>query len=268
MEKRTARLLGFAVIVAACASAARAADEGYFVRQGTWLETIVASRDALSAREAKAEREYAGGKHAFQAVEVKVNGQDRPKPVRIRVAGLQRIYISCESDRQVFLTEFKQVDKHGDALAMAVSKARSLPLAKGGRARIQPRGGRRGDRQSALGSAVLMRAEVALDLAPKAETLEVTIGVTDGKSASLVVRFDRRSEGELSAPDGHFLQRTSRLGQLHLLLQDLLPPLNGHGLQARLRLRPSPLPRRLPRCRRPSLLAQVRLRLLIGQHGL
>ena len=198
MEKRTARLLGFAVIVAACASAARAADEGYFVRKGTWLETIVASRDALSAREAKAEREYAGGKHAFQAVEVKVNGQDRPKPVRIRVAGLQRIYISCESDRQVFLTEFKQVDKHGDALAMAVSKARSLPLAKGGRARIQPRGGRRGDRQSALGSAVLMRAEVALDLAPKAETLEVTIGVTDGKSASLVVRFDRRSEGELA----------------------------------------------------------------------
>jgi hypothetical protein len=74
MKKLTARLLAFAVVAAACVATARAGGEGYFVKKATWVETIVASREALSAREARARQDLVDDKHGFQPVEVKISG--------------------------------------------------------------------------------------------------------------------------------------------------------------------------------------------------
>lgn len=197
MKKLTARLLAFAVVAAACVSSARAGDDEYFVKKGTWVETIVASREALSAQEARAQQDLAGDKHGFQPVEVKVTGQDSPRSVKLSVAGLRKVYISCESDRQVLLAKFRQTNSHGDVLPLSTSMARSLPLARGGRAKFNADGPRGRDRQSPLGIAVLKLAEIELNLSPQAEMFEVAIGLTDGKKSPITVRFDRRSEGEL-----------------------------------------------------------------------
>jgi len=165
MKKLTARLLAFAVVAAACVATARAGGEGYFVKKATWVETIVASREALSAREARARQDLVDDKHGFQPVEVKISGKDSPRSVKLSLAGLRKIYISCESGRQVLLARIRQ----------------------------SPRGR---DRQSLLASVVLNRAEIELNLSPQADNFEVAIGLTDGKKAPITVRFDHRSEGE------------------------------------------------------------------------
>jgi len=195
MINRTARLLALAVFATACASAARAAEPAYFVKKDTWLETIIASRDALAAMEAKAKQEYLSDTKAFQPVRVRVSGEDIPKAVKLRVGGLQKLFITSDNARQVFLTDFKQADSLGRPLPMTMSKARSRSLVRQGRASLKPQAGR--GRQALLGQAVIMRAEVAISLDPKAETLEVTVGVSDGKKPSLEVRFDRGSASEL-----------------------------------------------------------------------
>ena len=211
MKKRTVRLLGVAFIAVAFVSTVRAGGDGYFVKKDTWVETIVASREALSAQEAKARQEYAGQKNVFQPVEVKITGQDSPRSVKLSVVGLRKIYIGSESDRQVLLAKFRQTDSHGDVLPLATSGARSLSLGRGGRAKFTATGPRTRDRKSPLGSAVLKRAEIELNLSPQAEKLEVAIGLTDGKKTPITVRFDRRSEGELIRSHDRAMERISSL---------------------------------------------------------
>ncbi|HUT33151.1 MAG TPA: hypothetical protein VNE39_06720 [Planctomycetota bacterium] len=182
MSMGIARLLGAAALWAA--SGLALAGEPSFARRDTWLESLVASREALirQAAETRSAGEATAPK-GFQPLHVEMTGKDTPRRVRIAVEGLKKLYLGSDGRRPAIF---------GNPVTVALELEDDPPVLAGLRERRFEDSGfvkhdgqgrdwtpvRAGDRVFARGL-LIQRAEAELPLDGEAECLEMWIGVAD-----------------------------------------------------------------------------------------
>jgi len=180
--------LTLAGIVLGLAAAALADGTPYFVKKDTWVETAVASREALAAQEEQAARDAAAAKDAdpalkaFEAAAFQMTGPDEPRAVKVRVAGLKKIYIGADGARSLFLGDLRLVDASGNARPAELDKAKTTPVGKGGNLwhdkQRDWKPSKWGDRVFEKGCR-LERIEFELPLDGTVESVEMTVGAAD-----------------------------------------------------------------------------------------
>ena len=83
-------------------SLAGAADPAYYQKRGTWEETLRVSREALVAFEeteeaaAQKQRTADAATRDFQPLAVELAFGDKPQKIRVRIAGLKRLFVGTE----------------------------------------------------------------------------------------------------------------------------------------------------------------------------
>jgi hypothetical protein len=182
--------LALAALILAAALAAPAAADGppYFARRDTWLETAIAGRETLArqaqdaAAKARTAREADPAMKAFQPLDVTVTGREDLREVRLRVAGLKRVFVGTSGERRVFLADFRVLDASGRDVTPDLDKVRerNVDIDRGGNY-SRPRDWqdvKRANRTFKRGI-MLERAEIEIHLPPEAETLEATAGSHD-----------------------------------------------------------------------------------------
>ncbi|MBM4036997.1 MAG: hypothetical protein FJ290_00665 [Planctomycetes bacterium] len=96
----------------------------------TWWETMLASREALAEQEAAAERQAEADRLAdpvlkeCQPFRIELNTQQEPRKIRVRIAGLRRLYVGCAGQFHVFLGEPQLIGRDGKAVPLPLAKAR------------------------------------------------------------------------------------------------------------------------------------------------
>jgi len=99
-----------------------------FIKKETWLETVIASREALARQEVDVEgdRQLDGppdpSAKGFKSLFVEMTGKDKPRKVRFQVAGLKRIYLATKGAKG-FFADLEVVDLLGDAKPIQVGTA-------------------------------------------------------------------------------------------------------------------------------------------------
>jgi hypothetical protein len=161
----------------------------HFRLQATWYETLLASREALARQEAEAEQRLADQKAAdavlkhFRASDWEVQGQAEPRLVKVRVAGLKKIYLGAGGSQEVAFGDPQLRARGGEVTALHIGKARTL-----GRHGWHQHDEHNGWQPLKLGGRVFehgfrMRdTELALDLDGQSESLEVWVGSTAANS--------------------------------------------------------------------------------------
>jgi hypothetical protein len=122
------RLVAFSAAVALLAmnvgspAAAGPAAAAYFVPKATWQETLLASREAIGAAENETEKQAAAQKAAdpvlreFQPVLDQITGKDEPRKVRIRLAGVKRIYLGAGVSNELIFGNPRWFDREGQTV--------------------------------------------------------------------------------------------------------------------------------------------------------
>ena len=185
-----------AVLAAAPQGSGQQSDQPptYFVKKATWLETVIASREALARQQNGGITSPVPGspeegvRKQFAPLEVEMTGADKPRKVKLPVGGVKRLYLATRGARG-FFADVQMTDLHGGVRPLDVGQA-------------VPRGWgrRRQDQTVQRGDQVFARildtrdSEYAVDLNGQAAWVEIWIGASDTKD-SRPVRFcvDSRS---------------------------------------------------------------------------
>jgi hypothetical protein len=174
--------------VAALVAGAAGAEDGapYFVKQDSWLETVVASRTALAGQETQAAQTAQARKQGdallknFDAQDFTLTGQDEPRTLKLNVAGLSKLYLGSLGPRPVFVSDARLLNARGAAVALQAARLLLTKIDQQGNLRHDKENGwkpvKSGKRVFANGME-LNHGEVTLELGGKFETLEVTLGV-------------------------------------------------------------------------------------------
>ncbi|HEY3325254.1 MAG TPA: hypothetical protein VGP72_32680 [Planctomycetota bacterium] len=110
------RLLLICGMASAAAFAANAQD--YFVKRDTWIETILASYEALSQQEDLAEKQSEAGRQAdpalkaFDSLRIELSNKDAPRIIRVQIGGLKNVYVGSFGD-ELFLAQPRLVNRDG-----------------------------------------------------------------------------------------------------------------------------------------------------------
>ncbi|MGB2823336.1 MAG: hypothetical protein WBF17_20305, partial [Phycisphaerae bacterium] len=178
-----ALLVGLAAGAVPAGRARNAGAPDCYQPRDTWWETMLASREALSELEAAAERRVEADRLAdpvlktFQPLRMEVSTQAQPRRIRLRIAGVKRLYLGSAGQADTVLGDPRLIGRDG--------KARSLPLAKlrrpthhgylvhSGMGRWKPI---LWDKHKCATGLVIKDWEVRLDLDGQAEWLEAWVG--------------------------------------------------------------------------------------------
>lgn len=174
------------LLILAGTPTARAAEAPpHFRLQATWYETVLASREALLREEAEAERRRAEQQAAdpvlkdFHASELEIQGLTEPRLVKVRIAGLKKVYLGSSGPQEIGFGDPQLRTRDGQVTPLHIGKARVfsrrgwqhhdehngwLPLKLGGRTFAQ--GFRMRD------------TELTLEFDGQIEWLEVWVGST------------------------------------------------------------------------------------------
>ncbi|MBM4040633.1 MAG: hypothetical protein FJ290_19175, partial [Planctomycetes bacterium] len=168
-------------------AAAAAAGAPQLVERATWLESLVASREAAATprAEARPARDDAGAPKGFKPLNVEMTGKDAPRRVRLDIAGMRKLYLGSDGRRPVVF---------GNPVTVALELEDDPPALGGVRARTFEDSGfvrhdgqgrdwapvKAGERVFARGL-LIQRAEAELPLDGKAEWLDLWIAVADSK---------------------------------------------------------------------------------------
>ena len=93
------------LMILAAVSLASAADPPYYQKRGAWEETLRVSREALVAFEeteeaaAQEQRTADAATRDFQPLAVELAFGDKPQKIRVRIAGLKRLFVGTEHMR-------------------------------------------------------------------------------------------------------------------------------------------------------------------------
>jgi hypothetical protein len=97
--------------------------------RGTWWETMLASREGLADQEAAAERRVEADRLAdpvlrqCQPFHIELNTQQEPRKIKVRIAGLERLYLGSAGQVDVFLGEPKLIARDGKSVPLSLAKA-------------------------------------------------------------------------------------------------------------------------------------------------
>ena len=176
-------LLAAGVLAGVAAAAERAP---FFVKQDSWLTTVLASRAALAVQEAQAVQAAQARKQGdallkdFEAQDFILTGQDEPRTLKLRVAGLQKLFIGSYGPRPMVVSDARLIKTQGLAVAFHTAHFSLTKIDQWGSLRHDKEQGwkpvKSGRRVLANGMA-LDRSEVALELGGKYESLELTLGI-------------------------------------------------------------------------------------------
>jgi len=103
-----------------------------YVRKATWQETLLASYEALTRRELAEEKRLAGEKasdpalKAFQPLRIEVKGRQEPRRVRVRIAGLKKLYVGAEGRHRLYGGDPRLIERDGNAVPFQVGRSRLL----------------------------------------------------------------------------------------------------------------------------------------------
>ena len=176
---------GLAVVVwLGVAAAAESAP--FFAKKDTWLETVLASRAALATQEAQAVLAAQAARQAdpvlknFEPQDLTLTGQDEPRTLRLRVAGLKKLYLGSYGPRSMVVTDARLITTQGLAVAFHTAHFSLTKIDQFGSLRHDKEQNwkpvKSGRRVFANGM-VLDRSEVTLELGGKYESLELTLGI-------------------------------------------------------------------------------------------
>ena len=175
-----------AVLMAGVAVADESAPS--FVKKDTWLETVIASRAALATQETHAVQAAQHRKQsdallqAFDAQDFTATGQDEPRTLQLRVAGLKQLFIGSYGPRPLVVSDARLIKTQGMAVAFHTAHFALTKIDQFGSLHHDKEKNwkpvKSGRRVFANG-VVLDRSEVALELGGKYESLELTLGISN-----------------------------------------------------------------------------------------
>ncbi len=158
----------------------------YFVKQESWLATVVASRTALAGQETQALQAAQARKlgdpllKAFDAQDFSATGQDEPRTLKLCVAGLKKVFLGSCGPRPLVVSDARLLKTQGGAVALTAAHISLTKIDQYGNLRHDKEANwkpvKSGRRVFTHGME-LNRSEVALELGGKYESLELTLGV-------------------------------------------------------------------------------------------
>ena len=180
------------------AAAPPPAPDGPYSKKATWQETLLAAREALVRLEAQdnaaAQRDADPALKAFQPFSLTLTAAEKPEPIKVRIAGLRKLYVGARGPTEVYVGDPRLADRDGKATPLHVGKARML-----GKNWVQHdeqpdwKARKLGDRMLERGFR-LRDTELVLELDGSAEWLEAWVACRQtGGQESLRVWADCRS---------------------------------------------------------------------------
>jgi len=108
-------------------------------KRETWWETMLASREALVEQEVADERQAEAECQAdsvlkeFQPLRVECDSQHEPRKIRVRIAGMKRLYLGSAGQTEAFLADPQVVGRDGKAAALTMANRIEMqpPLPEG-----------------------------------------------------------------------------------------------------------------------------------------
>ena len=159
--------------------------------RGTWWETMLASREGLADQEAAAERRVEADRLAdpvlrqCQPFHIELNTQQEPRKIKVRIAGLERLYLGSAGQVDVFLGEPKLIARDGKSVPLSLAKA-PRPTHYGSFLHSDQRNGWEpivwGQQRYAAGF-TMGNWETSIELDGQSEWLEGVLGVRADKAA-------------------------------------------------------------------------------------
>ncbi len=132
MTMRYIRVLALATIGLLVPGFCNAAEPAWLSRKPTWVETVIASRENIARQDAEAQERLDRQKNAdvaikaFVAFKLDLTSEDKPQPIKVRVAGLKHIYFGSAGRCESFVANPQLIDAQGNAKALDLTKARAL----------------------------------------------------------------------------------------------------------------------------------------------
>ncbi len=174
------------LILAARTSAAvrpkKAGVRDFYQPRATWWETMIASREALAEQEAAAERQAEAERRAdpalpvFASLRTRVSNRQEPRRIKLRIAGMKRLYLGCAGRAEVFLGDPQLTGGDGQPTALPLAEARLT----GGRGWANRKAGDWAQREYSTG-VLLWDKEICVELDGRAEWLEGWVGARNSR---------------------------------------------------------------------------------------